>query len=60
MNLMDAYDLAQKVKQIWIEHYDKNSGSIQKSGRDIKVTIDGKPVTCIEFKNGNIELKAEE
>ena len=57
---MDAYDLAQKVKQIWMEHYDKNSGSIQKSGRDIKVMINGKPVTCIDFKDGNIELKAND
>ena len=56
---MDAYDLAQKVRRIWMEHYDMNSGSIQKTGRDIKVMIDGKPVESIEFKDGNIELKVK-
>lgn len=57
---MDAYDLAQKVKQIWMEHYDKNSGSIRKEGRDIKVTVNGVPVSSIEYKDGQIELKVEE
>lgn len=55
---MDAYDLVQKVKQIWMENYDKNSGSIQKSDKDIEVMINGKPVTSIEFKDGHIELRA--
>lgn len=56
---MDAYDLAQKIKRIWMENYDMNSGSIQKNGRDIIVTIDGKPITSIEYKDGQIELKVE-
>ena len=43
-----------------MENYDKNSGSIQKTGRDIKVMINGKPVKDVEFKDGHIELKAEQ
>ena len=54
---MDAYDLAQKVKKLWMENYDKNSGSIQKAGRDICVRVNGKDVTDIKFENGHIELE---
>lgn len=56
---MDAYDIALKIKQLWIENYDKNSGSIKKSGRDIRVRINGKEITDIKFENGHIELKVE-
>ena len=42
-----------------MENYDMNSGSITKTGRDIRVMVDGKPVESVEFKDGRIELKVK-
>ena len=56
---MDAYDIASKIRHLWAENYDRNSGLLMKGDGGMVVTIDGKKITDVVYKDGHIELKAE-
>lgn len=56
---MDAYELMIKIRKLWMENYNMNSGSIQKDEDYMAVKVNGKAVTNAEFKNGCIELEVE-
>lgn len=51
---MDAYDLVVKMRQLWMENYDKNSGSIHKLERQVDVYVGDAKVTDILY---DTELK---
>ena len=36
---MDAYDLSDMIKRMWMDHADKNSGQLDKSGNKINVIV---------------------
>lgn len=56
---MDAYDIALKIRHLWAENYDRNSGLLMKGEGGMPVTIDGKEITDVVYKNGRIELKVK-
>ena len=56
---MDAYDIAYKIRHLWAENYDRNSGLLKKGDGGIIVTFNGKKITDVVYKDGRIELKAE-
>lgn len=57
---MDAYDVAFKIRQLWAENYDMNSGMLMKGDGGMPVTLAGKRVIDVVYSNGQIELKVEE
>lgn len=57
--MMDAYDIALKIRHLWAENYDRNSGLLMKGDGGMVVTVDGKQVTDAVYKDGRIELKVE-
>lgn len=57
---MDAYGIANAIKNLWVLSYNKNSGLIDKNSKDINVYVNGKKVVGVETNaDGRIELKAE-
>lgn len=36
---MDTYDLIDKLKSVWVDNVDKNSGDIRKSGQQLKLCV---------------------
>ena len=56
---MDAYDIALKIRSLWAENYDRNSGLLMKGDGGMVVTVDGKQVIDAVYKDGRIELKVK-
>ena len=57
---MDAYGIANAIKNLWVLSYNKNSGLLDKTSKDINVYVNGKKVIAVETNvDGHIELKVE-
>ncbi len=63
--IMDAYDIADKIKKYWAALYPKNSGEISKTKAKIRVCVydpeEGfKDVVGVRIYDDFIELRLEE
>ena len=57
---MDAYDISVKIRNLWAENYDKNSGQMFKGDSGMPVYVDGKRIVDVVYTDGKIELKVKE
>lgn len=60
---MDAYDISEKMKKYWMALYPKDSGSISKSKKQIKVVVNTaegyREVVGVHIQDDVIELELD-